>query len=287
MSGKEVTKKAKRTKAVKIANPLIKSTPKTFGMGNVQHKRDLSRYVKFPRYVRVQKEKRILMKRLKVPPAVNIFYNHTLDKQNALSLFKVLDHIKPEESAVRRARIKAAAKELAEKLAKKEKAPKATKNTAVKPFVKSGLNLVTKLIEKKQAKLVIIAHDVCPLEMVLFMPYLCKKLEVPYCIVKGKARLGKIIHKKTAACLAITDIAKEDTATFNALVENVKSLYFDNVHMYREFGGRINGFKHNQKQMKLQAKLDKDSADKAKQQAALTVAVPVEAPQPAQAEKTN
>ncbi|EMD48164.1 Hypothetical protein EHI5A_268830 [Entamoeba histolytica KU27] len=46
--------------------------------------------------------------------------------------------------------------------------------------------------------------------------------------------------------------------------------------MYREFGGRINGFKHNEKQKKIQSKLNKDLADKAKQQAALTVTTAVE-----------
>ena len=40
-------------------------------------------------------------------------------------------------------------------------------------IVKYGLNHVTTLIENKKAKLVIIAHDVDPIELVVFLPALC------------------------------------------------------------------------------------------------------------------
>ena len=270
MSGKPAKTEKKVQKKV-TKSPLIQARPKVFGHSHLDHKRDLKRYVKYPLYIRLQREKRILMKRLKTPPAINIFQNHTLDKANAVTLFKILDHIKPEEPAERRKRIRAAAKELAEKIAKGEKA-KVEKKNDKQATIAYGINNVVRLIERKQAKLVCVAHDVEPLEMVVFIPYLCKKLNVPYCIVKGKARLGKLVHRKTAAVIAVTEVKKEDKASFESLIENVKSAYFDNVHMYREFGGRIHGFKHNERQKKIQAKLDKDRADKLKQQQALNIA---------------
>ena len=157
---------------------------------------------------------------------------------------------------------------LAEQQQKGEKATVAQKTE--KPIqVAYGINNVTRLIERKAVKLVVIAHDVEPLEMVVFIPYLCRKLNIPFCIGKGKARLGQLIHKKTAAVLAVTDVKKEDSAAFTALVDNVKSLYFENHHMYREFGGRIHGYKHNQQLKKVESKLAKEAADKKKQQAAL------------------
>ncbi|KAH9496595.1 60S ribosomal protein L7A [Bulinus truncatus] len=70
------------------------------------------------------------------------------------------------------------------------------------PVVRSGINTVTALVESKKAQLVIIAHAVDPIEIVLFPPALCRKMAAPYCIVKGKARLGQVVHRKTATCLA-------------------------------------------------------------------------------------
>merc|ERR1719310_2685401 len=76
--------------------------------------------------------------------------------------------------------------------------------------IKYGLNHVTTLIEQKQAKLVAIAHDVDPIELVVWLPALCRKKEVPYCIVKGKGRLGQLVHKKAASCVAFTTVKQED-----------------------------------------------------------------------------
>lgn len=45
-----------------------------------------------------------------------------------------------------------------------------------------------------KAQLVVIAHDVDPIELVVWLPALCRKMEVPYCIVKGKARLGTVFY---------------------------------------------------------------------------------------------
>ena len=50
--------------------------------------------------------------------------------------------------------------------------------------VKYGLNHVTQLVESGKAQLVVIAHDVDPIELVIWLPALCKKQGIPYCIVK-------------------------------------------------------------------------------------------------------
>ena len=47
---------------------------------DIQPKRDLSRFVRWPKYIRLQRQKAILMKRLKVPPPINQF-TQTLDRQ--------------------------------------------------------------------------------------------------------------------------------------------------------------------------------------------------------------
>jgi ribosomal protein L7Ae-like RNA K-turn-binding protein len=54
---------------------------------------------------------------------------------------------------------------------------------------------------QSKAQLVVIAHDVDPIELVVWLPALCRKMEVPYCIVKGKARLGSVLTLPPFFCL--------------------------------------------------------------------------------------
>ena len=56
----------------------------------------------------------------------------------------------------------------------------------------------------------VIAHDVDPIELVVFLPALCRKMGVPYMIVKGKVHLGTVVHKKTATVVTLQDVKSED-----------------------------------------------------------------------------
>lgn len=58
------------------------------------------------------------------------------------------------------------------------------------------------LVEQKKANLVIIADDVDPIELVVFLPALCRKMGIPCVIVKGKARLGAVVGRKTSAVVS-------------------------------------------------------------------------------------
>lgn len=44
------------------------------------------------------------------------------------------------------------------------------------------------------------------LQVVLFLPALCRKMGVPYCIVKGKSRLGRLVRRKTCSTLALVQV---------------------------------------------------------------------------------
>ena len=130
-----------------------------------------------------------------------------------------------------------------------------------KPKVlKFGLNHVTTLIEQKKAKLVVIANDVDPIELVVWMPALCRKMGVPYCIVKNKARLGTLVHQKTASCVALTDLRKENQHDLSLVVEQCQLMYNEQTSMRK--GGGIMGFKTQQSVQKLQAKQARDLASK-------------------------
>merc|ERR1719272_2225034 len=107
-----------------------------------------------------------------------------------------------------------------------------------KPMVvKYGLNHVTTLVENKSAKLVVIAHDVDPIDLVCWLPALCRKKEVPYCIMKGKSRLGQLVHKKTASCLALESVRQEDKKDLDTLMTNFKAQFNDNAESRRRWGG--------------------------------------------------
>jgi large subunit ribosomal protein L7Ae len=206
---------AKKAEAKKKQNPLFEKRTRNFGIGqDIQPVRDLSRFVKWPRYIRVQRQRKVLQQRLKVPPPINQF-SHTLDRQTAKQLFRVLDKYRPETRAARKARLKARAQEKA-----KGKADTPTKR---QQSVKQGANCVVRAIEQKKAQLVVIAHDVDPLELVLFIPALCRKMGIPYCIVKGKGRLGRLVNRKTCTCVALTHVDSGDRSQFTKVLEAIKT----------------------------------------------------------------
>ena len=98
--------------------------------------------------------------------------------------------------------------------------------------IKYGLNHVTYLIEQKKAKLVLIANDVDPIETVVFLPTLCKTMDIPYAIVHNKSRLGKLVHKKTASCVALTDF-KHNQADLNNLTRVLRETFNNSVPTWR------------------------------------------------------
>ena len=85
--------------------------------------------------------------------------------QSRLSIFyiELLSKYRPESKEEKKARRTAAA---AAESAPDSKKPK---------VIKFGLNHVTTLIEERKAKLVVIAHDVDPIELVIWLPALCRR----------------------------------------------------------------------------------------------------------------
>ncbi|KAL9040341.1 MAG: hypothetical protein Q9180_001966, partial [Flavoplaca navasiana] len=205
-------------------NPLIEKRPRNFGIGqDIQPRRNLSRMVKWPEYVRLQRQKKILNLRLKVPPAIAQFTNH-LDRNTAAQAFKLLNKYRPETKAEKKERLLKEATAVSE--------GKKKEDVSKKPYaVKYGLNHVVGLIENKKAALVLIPNDVDPIELVIFLPALCRKMGVPYAIVK-------------AAVLAITEVRSEDKSELSKLVSTIKEGYSEKYEeAKRHWGGGIMGAK--------------------------------------------
>ncbi len=76
---------------------------------------------------------------------------------SATQLFRLMDKYRPEDKKEKKARLQLRAEQRAKG---KEDTP-----TKRPPVVRSGVNTVTSLVEQKKAQLVVIAHDVDPLEV--------------------------------------------------------------------------------------------------------------------------
>jgi len=251
-----VIKKAEEKK--KQVNPLFDKKPKNFGIGqDIQPKRDLRRFVRWPKYVCLQRQRAVLYKRLKVPPPINQF-RMTLDKNTSSNVFRLLEKYRPETKAQKKERLRQRAQQRVEG---KEDVP-----SKRPPVVRSGINTVTTLVEKKKAQLVVIAHDIDPIEIVIFLPALCRKMGIPYCIIKGKARLGRIVHRKTCTSLAITNVNPEDKSNLSKIVESVRTNFNDRFDEIRKaWGGGELGAKSTARI----AKLEKAKAKELQQKTAI------------------
>ena len=83
--------------------------------------------------------------------------------------------------------------------------------------IRKGTNETTKIIERGQAKLVVIAKDVEPKEIVMHLPVICEEKKCDYVYVPSKEELGRAIGinvPTAAACIVEPGEAKD-------LIENI------------------------------------------------------------------
>jgi len=149
-------------------------------------------------------------------------------------LWRLLSKYTPESKKDKLTRLKSAAEN---KVAGKEV------NTPKPVVLKFGLNHVTSLVESGDAKLVVIAHDVDPIELVLWLPQLCRNKNVPYVIVKDKARLGRICRQSTASCVAFTQVKNEDKSDLERLVTLGRTEYLESGAAINTYGNPVMGIK--------------------------------------------
>jgi large subunit ribosomal protein L7Ae len=170
---------------------------------NLHLKKDLTRYVKWPKYIRIQRQRRIFCQKLKIPPAIFQF-TKTLDKNMSSQLFKLLHKYKKNDLTIK------------PKSFKNKLENKYTKNPI---SIKHGINTVAKLVKKQKSLFVLIAHDVNPIDCIVWMPTLCAKMGVPYCIVKNKSKLGSLVNRKITSCVTLTYVNSTDNEDLEKFLE--------------------------------------------------------------------
>jgi len=92
-----------------------------------------------------------------------------------------------------------------------DKAYQAIEATKKSGKVKKGTNESTKAVERGLAKLVVIASDVDPPEIVAPLPYICDEKKVPFLFVPSKEKLGKACGiDVSASAVTITEAGEAD-----------------------------------------------------------------------------
>ncbi|MCE4620288.1 MAG: 50S ribosomal protein L7Ae [Desulfurococcales archaeon] len=90
--------------------------------------------------------------------------------------------------------------------------------------IKKGTNETTKACERGIAKLVIIAEDVDPPEIVAHLPLLCDEKKIPYVYVPSKKKLGEAAGIEVQAASAAIIDPGEAEALIKEIIDKVKEL---------------------------------------------------------------
>merc|ERR1712110_175905 len=170
----------------------------------------------------------------------------TAEPNTAKHLFGLLNKYRPETRQAKKERLVAEAQG--------GDAPKRASE-----YLRFGLNNVTNLVENGQAKLVVIANDVDPIELVMWLPQLCQRKNIPYMIVKNKARLGQMCNQKTATCVALVDVRDSDQANFNKTCQKAMDNFNNSASIDSD---PVLGFKARQREAKLQRERDAETVNR-------------------------
>jgi large subunit ribosomal protein L7Ae len=91
--------------------------------------------------------------------------------------------------------------------------------------IRKGTNETTKAIERGQAKLVVIAEDVDPPEVVAHLPILCDERKITFVFVPSKVKLGNSVGidvQSAAVCIVETGEASDLVAEIVTRIRRIK-----------------------------------------------------------------
>jgi len=91
--------------------------------------------------------------------------------------------------------------------------------------IRKGMNEVTKSIERNSAKLIVMAEDVSPPEILFHVPLLCEEKSVPYAYLSTKKEVGSAVQINVgSSAIAIENVGTGNENILNDLVKKLAQL---------------------------------------------------------------
>ncbi len=91
--------------------------------------------------------------------------------------------------------------------------------------IRKGMNEVTKSIERSLAKLVIMAEDVTPPEILFHVPLLCDEKVIPFCYVSTKKELGNSARINVpSSAIAIENVGTGNDRELEDILKKIEAL---------------------------------------------------------------
>ncbi len=91
--------------------------------------------------------------------------------------------------------------------------------------IRKGFNEVTKSIERSLAKLVVMAEDVSPPEILFHIPLLCENKSIPYGYISTKKELGNLVRINVgSAAIAIEKLGTNNENVLDNLIKKLEEL---------------------------------------------------------------
>lgn len=91
--------------------------------------------------------------------------------------------------------------------------------------IRRGANEVTKLVERGQAKLVVMSEDTTPAEILAHLPMLCEEKDIPYAYVPSKQELGNAAGLKVSTAAVVVTTPGKSRVLLENLVKQLQPLY--------------------------------------------------------------
>ena len=91
--------------------------------------------------------------------------------------------------------------------------------------IRKGMNEVTKSIERGTAKLVIMAEDVSPPEILFHVPLLCDEKKIPYSYLPTKKEVGNVVKINVgSSAISIDNVGSGNENILKDIIKKVNEL---------------------------------------------------------------